>query len=53
MEFKEGQTVGIDLGTTFSSVAQVNDQGDPVPVVNEEDEVAKALVYGASFGISF
>ena len=39
MQFKDGQTVGIDLGTTFSSVAQVNEEGDPVPVVNEEDEV--------------
>jgi molecular chaperone DnaK len=39
MEFKTGQTVGIDLGTTFSSLAQVNNEGNPVPIANEEDEV--------------
>jgi len=39
MEFKEGQTVGIDLGTTFSSIAQLDDQGTPVPIPNDEDEV--------------
>jgi molecular chaperone DnaK len=39
MEFVEGQTVGIDLGTTFSSLAQVDEHGNPVPIPNDEDEV--------------
>ena len=39
MEFKEGQTVGIDLGTTFSSIAQLDDQGTPISIPNEDDEV--------------
>jgi molecular chaperone DnaK len=38
MEFKEGNTVGIDLGTTFSTVAQLDEEGDPVAVLNEDDE---------------
>jgi molecular chaperone DnaK len=36
MEFKDGQTVGIDLGTTFSSIARVNDDGAPVTIPNDE-----------------
>ena len=36
MEFKEGHTVGIDLGTTFSSIAHLSDDGTPVPVENDE-----------------
>jgi molecular chaperone DnaK len=39
MEFKPGQTVGIDLGTTFSSIAQLDDQGTPVSIPNDDDEV--------------
>ena len=39
MEFKPGHTVGIDLGTTFSTLAQLDQDGNPVPVANEEDEV--------------
>ena len=39
MEFKAGQTVGIDLGTTFSSIAQLDDQGTPVTIPNDDDEV--------------
>jgi molecular chaperone DnaK len=39
MEFKEGQTVGIDLGTTFSALAQLNDEGAPVTIPNEDDEL--------------
>ena len=38
MEFKEGQTVGIDLGTTFSTIAQLDENGNPVALPNEEDE---------------
>ena len=42
MRFEEGQTVGIDLGTTFSTVAQLDQNGTPVAVPNEEDEVETA-----------
>lgn len=38
MQFKSGHTVGIDLGTTFSCLAYLNEQGDPVPVANDDDE---------------
>ena len=39
MEFKPGHTVGIDLGTTFSTLAQLDKEGNPVAIANEEDEV--------------
>lgn len=39
MEFKPGHTVGIDLGTTFSTLAHLNEAGDPVPVANDDGEV--------------
>lgn len=39
MEFKEGLTVGIDLGTTFSTLACLDENGAPVPVANEDDLV--------------
>jgi len=39
IEFREGLTVGIDLGTTFSSIAQLDEEGNPVSILNEEDEV--------------
>jgi molecular chaperone DnaK len=39
MEFKEGLTVGIDLGTTFSAIAHLDDQGNPVALPNEDDEI--------------
>ena len=42
MQFREGSTVGIDLGTTFSTLAQVNDEGEPIPVPNEDDEIETA-----------
>jgi len=42
MEFAEGQTVGIDLGTTFSTIAQLDEQGTPVALPNEDDEVETA-----------
>ena len=38
MKFQEGRTVGIDLGTTFSTLAYLNDEGVPVPVVNDDGE---------------
>ena len=39
MEFKDGHTVGIDLGTTFSSIAHLDEHGNPVALENEEEEV--------------
>jgi molecular chaperone DnaK len=39
MEFKPGHTVGIDLGTTFSTLAQLDREGNPVPIANDDDEV--------------
>lgn len=39
MEFKPGHTVGIDLGTTFSTLAQLDEEGNPVAIANEEDDV--------------
>ena len=39
MEFKPGLTVGIDLGTTFSTLAHINADGDPVPIPNDDDDV--------------
>ena len=38
MKFQEGRTVGIDLGTTFSTLAYLNEEGLPVPIVNEDGE---------------
>ena len=39
MEFKPGHSVGIDLGTTFSTLALLDPEGNPVPIANEDDEV--------------
>ncbi len=51
MDFKPGLTVGIDLGTTFSAIAILNDEGDPVPIENEEDDVeTPSLIVLASSG---
>ena len=36
VKFLEGQTVGIDLGTTFSSLAQLNAEGQPISIVNAD-----------------
>lgn len=36
MKFLEGQTVGIDLGTTYSAVAQMNAEGHPQPLLNSD-----------------
>ncbi|MFP6669422.1 MAG: Hsp70 family protein [Pirellulales bacterium] len=50
MEFKEGHTVGIDLGTTFSSLAYLSDDGTPVPVENDEggEETPSIIVLAES-----
>ncbi|MDO5553162.1 MAG: Hsp70 family protein [Planctomycetia bacterium] len=42
MEFLKGNTVGIDLGTTFSTLAMVNEEGEPTPIPNEDDDVETA-----------
>jgi molecular chaperone DnaK len=39
MEIKEGQTVGIDLGTTYSAIAQLNPEGEPVSLPNADGEM--------------
>ena len=44
MQFKEGHTVGIDLGTTYSTLALLDDQGNPVPIGNEDDQTETASV---------
>lgn len=31
-----GQTVGIDLGTTYSTIAQLNDEGQPISLLNTD-----------------
>lgn len=51
MEFKDGLTVGIDLGTTFSTLAYLDENGTPVPVDNEDgDEETPSLVLLADSG---
>ena len=42
MEFLPGNTVGIDLGTTFSALAQINEDGEPVPIQNEDGDIETA-----------
>ncbi len=37
MEFLDGQTVGIDLGTTYSAIAQLNEEGEPVSLKNSDN----------------
>src|SRR6185369_6357094 len=36
MKLLEGQTVGIDLGTTFSALAQLDNEGKPISVPNAD-----------------
>ena len=36
MKFLEGNTVGIDLGTTYSSVARLNENGEPSVIDNAD-----------------
>jgi molecular chaperone DnaK len=38
MPFQEGNTIGIDLGTTYSALAQVNQEGQPVTIHNADDK---------------
>lgn len=39
MRFVQGQTVGIDLGTTYSAIAQLDEEGNPVALPNDDDEI--------------
>lgn len=51
MQFQEGQTVGIDLGTTFSAIAHLDEDGNPVVVPNEDDQlVTPSLIVRAQKG---
>ncbi|MFG0332875.1 MAG: Hsp70 family protein [Maioricimonas sp. JB049] len=36
MKFLDGQTVGIDLGTTYSSIAQLDNEGNPASLPNAD-----------------
>lgn len=36
MKFLDGQTVGIDLGTTYSSIAQLDNEGHPASLKNAD-----------------
>lgn len=36
MKFVEGQTVGVDLGTTYSAIAQLDETGEPQSLVNAD-----------------
>jgi molecular chaperone DnaK len=42
MHFEKGQTVGIDLGTTYSTLAQLDDEGNPVALPNDDGDVETA-----------
>ena len=37
MKMLEGNTVGIDLGTTYSGISQLDNEGNPVPLENADD----------------
>ena len=39
MKILEGNTVGIDLGTTYSALAQLNAEGKPVSVPNSDGKI--------------
>ena len=39
MKFKDGRTVGIDLGTTFSTLAYIDEEGAPIPFANEDGDL--------------
>lgn len=38
MKLIEGQTVGVDLGTTYSAIAQLSENGNPVSLKNSEGQ---------------
>lgn len=45
MQFLEGNTVGIDLGTTYSSVARIDEEGNPCPIKNvDQNTITPSIV---------
>ena len=50
MQFQAGHTVGIDLGTTFSSIAQVDAEGNPVALPNDDGDLETPSVVLLSEG---
>ncbi len=44
MKLMEGQTIGIDLGTTYSSLAQLNSDGKPISIVNSDGKTTTPSV---------
>ncbi len=44
MKLLEGQTVGIDLGTTYSTIAQLNNDGEPLALQNADAKVVTPSV---------
>lgn len=44
MHFEPGHTVGIDLGTTFSAIAMLDDEGKPRVIPNEDGDIETASV---------
>jgi len=50
MEFNPGLTVGIDLGTTFSTIAHLDENGAPIALLNDEgqDETPSLILLAES-----
>ncbi len=45
MSLKPGNTVGIDLGTSYSAIATLNSKGDPVLLKNShDDEITSSVI---------
>ena len=44
MKLLEGQTVGIDLGTTYSTIAQLDKDGEPLALKNADEKVVTPSV---------
>jgi len=44
MKLLDGQTVGIDLGTTYSSLAQLDNEGNPISLTNSDGKTTTPSV---------
>ena len=44
MKLLDGQTVGIDLGTTYSSLAQLDNEGNPLSLQNSDGKTTTPSV---------
>lgn len=44
MRLLEGHTVGIDLGTTYSAIARLSEEGEPASIPNSRGELTTASV---------